>query len=96
LLLHFKYEANKIFLDFLVLFFFLAACNSVQNEAQNQAELIQQTMEENTPGAIATSENAYFMKAKIDGKEWVASRMVPDNDAKSSSKMVGKKKEKTI
>ncbi len=53
-------------------------------------------MEENTPGAIATSENGYFMKAKIDGKEWVASRMVPDNDAKSSSKMVGKKKEKTI
>jgi len=87
----------KYFLIFSVPFFFLAACNSVQNEAQNQADLIQQTMEENTPGAIATSENGYFMKAKIDGKEWVASRMVPDNDAKSSSKMVrGEKGEDNI
>ncbi len=56
----------KYFLIFSVPFFFLAACNSVQNEAQNTADLIQKTMKENSPGYIATSENGYYLKAKLD------------------------------
>lgn len=66
-----------------------AGCdNGAQNEAVKQADLIQKTMKENSPGTIATSDNGYYMTAKIDGKEWSASHMVPDNDERSSYKMI--------
>ncbi len=67
---------------------FTGCNNGVQNEARQQAELIQKTMKENTPGAIATSDNGYYMKAKVDGKDWSATHMVPDNDERSSYKMI--------
>jgi len=64
------------------------ACNSAQSEAQNTADAIEKTMKENTPGAIATSENGYYMTAKIDGKDWSASHMIPDLSAESNNKMI--------
>lgn len=67
---------------------FTGCNNAARSEAQQQADLIQKTMKENTPGAIATSETGYYMKAKIDGKEWSATHMVPDNDERSSMKMI--------
>jgi len=64
-------------------------CNSgVQSDAAKQSELINKTIEENSPGSIATGENGYYMKAKLDGKEWSASHMMPHNDERSSFKMI--------
>lgn len=51
-------------------------------------EQIQTTAKDNTPGAIATSGNGYMMKAKIDGRDWSASHMMPDDDVNSSYKMI--------
>jgi hypothetical protein len=67
----------------------ICSCNNgAQSEAVKQAEAIQKAVKENTPGAIATSGNGYYMKANIDGKAWSASFMIPDDNASSSYKMI--------
>ncbi len=63
------------------------ACNSAQTEAQATADAIEKTMKENTPGAVATSANGYYMTATVDGKEWKATHMLPLNAA-SDTKLV--------
>ena len=61
---------------FLVVVF--PACNSkVQNEAKQMAEQIKSAVTENHPGAISTKETGYRMKARIDGKLWEATSMMP-------------------
>lgn len=74
---------------------FLAACGGAQEDAKKLAEQIQQTANENTPGYLATSENGYFMKARIDGKEWKASAMLP-NDNSNSRRIAGENKGESI
>ena len=65
----------------------LYSCNSSQSKAEEQAKLIQQAVKENSPGSIPTSAGGFYMKAKMDGKEWVASSMdIMDEEA---SKIVG-------
>lgn len=65
----------------------LSACkNQQQKDAEKLMEQIQITAKQNTPGLIATSENGYWMKAKINGKEWTASGMLPND--KSDSKRI--------
>ena len=62
----------------------LPACkNQQQKDAEKLMEQIQTTVKQNTPGLIATSENGYWMKAKIDGKEWTASGMLPNDNSDS-------------
>jgi hypothetical protein len=53
--------------------FFSCAGNS-QTKAVEKAKEIQAAI---NPGSIAVSATGYTMRAKIDGKEWVASSMVP-------------------
>ena len=62
----------------------VAGCNSAQSDAEKQAALIQKTIKENSPGTIPTSSTGYYMKAKIDGKDWSASYMMPYEDISSS------------
>lgn len=62
----------------------LSACkNKQQSDAEKVMENIQATVKANSPGTIATSENGYYMKAKIDGKEWIASAMLPADNSDS-------------
>jgi hypothetical protein len=58
----------------------LLSCNSTQNDAAKQAEQIQAAVKENTPGTVPTSESGYYMKAKINGKDWIAKDMLPNNN----------------
>ena len=58
----------------------LISCSSAQNDAVKQAEQIQKTVKANTPGTVPTSESGYYMKAKINGKDWVAKDMLPNNN----------------
>lgn len=68
-----------------LLLFVLFSCEgSANTDAKQVSEKIKQTTKENSPGTIATGESSYFMKAKIDGKQWVASHMMPDEDINSS------------
>ena len=51
------------------------------------AKQIQQTVNKNSPGSVPTSAGGFYMKAKMDGKEWVASSMdIMDED---SYKIIG-------
>ena len=60
---------------------FLLSCNSAQNDAVKQAKQVQANIKENTPGSIPTSNDGYSMKAKINGKDWVADAMMPPEAA---------------
>lgn len=67
------------------LHFMISSCgNSAHDDTKQLAEQIRDTTKKNSPGTVATSENSYYMKAKIDGKPWVASHMMPDEDINSS------------
>lgn len=68
-----------------LLSFILPSCReSSQSDAKVLSGQIKQAVKENSPGTIPTDEGGYFMKAKIDGKQWVASHMMPDEDVHSS------------
>jgi hypothetical protein len=61
----------------------VVGCSNAQSDAKKQAELIKETIKNNSPGTIATSAKGYYMNAKIDGKDWVASHMMPDENTNS-------------
>lgn len=65
----------------------LASCgNSDQNKAINDAKQVQSEIKNIRPGTIPTKEGGWSMKAKINGKDWVAtSIMSPD----AASRIIG-------
>ena len=67
---------KKIFIPFITILLF-ANCNSPKNKAVEQAEQIQNAIQENKPGYVPTSADGFFMKATIDGKKWEATSMMP-------------------
>ena len=69
----------------LLISFFIVSCAETSREDPSKiAEQVEQSVKKNSPGTIATSSGGYYMKAKIDGKEWVATHMMPDDDVNSS------------
>lgn len=79
-----KKNIMKLSLLLIITICALSACkNQQQKDAEKLMEQIQTTVKQNTPGLIATSENGYWMKAKIDGKEWKASGMLPNDNSDS-------------
>lgn len=67
----------KRYLLLLALACTLSACNGQQKDAKKLGDKMQATMKAHTPGSVATSLNGYYMKCKIDGKDWVADSMMP-------------------
>ena len=59
----------------------LLSCNNTQNDAAKQAQQIQKTVKENSPGSIPTASDGITLTAKIDGKDWKASSMMPPDRA---------------
>lgn len=59
---------------------FFSCGNSNQSKAVDLANQIQTAVKKNTPGTVPTSESGYYMKAKINGKDWVAKDMLPNNN----------------
>ncbi|MDB5086212.1 MAG: hypothetical protein JWR09_206 [Mucilaginibacter sp.] len=56
----------------------LSACNGQQkSNAKKMSDGIQALRKEHTPGSIPTSATGYYMRCKIDGKDWVATSMMP-------------------
>jgi hypothetical protein len=69
----------KQVISILVIAGMLYACNSnSQTQAIKKAKEIQAVIK---PGTVATSPQGYSMKAMIDGKEWIASSMMPPEAA---------------
>jgi hypothetical protein len=62
----------------------LSACGNAGSEAKKQADLIKQATHDNMPGTIETSQDGYYLKAKIDGKVWAATHMMPDESTNSA------------
>ena len=65
---------KKIFIFFITILLF-ANCSSPKNKAAEQANQIQQAVKDNSPGSVPTSAGGFYMKAKMDGKDWVATSM---------------------
>ena len=63
---------------------FFSCVSSGLDEAKQVADLASETSGRHSPGSIPTSDSHYYMKAKIDGKQWIASHMLPDQDENSS------------
>lgn len=63
------------------LIFSLSGCSHAQSDAKKLAVEIQSTVKESIPGSLPTKEGGWTMKAKIDGKEWVADAMLPTEPA---------------
>jgi hypothetical protein len=68
----------------------LSACGkSEQGVAVEQARQVQSAIKDIMPGTIATSAGGYAMKAKLNGKDWVAASMMPQEAA---GRIIGYKK----
>lgn len=59
----------------------IAACNGQSNDAKTLSQGIQNLRKEIAPGSIATSANGYYMKCKINGKDWEANSIMPPDVA---------------
>src|ERR1700704_4494262 len=65
----------------------LSACGkSDQAKAIDGARQVQSAIQQMTPGAVASSADGFSMKAKLDGKDWGATSMMPQD---LSSRIVG-------
>lgn len=62
----------------LILATMLWSCgNNSQNKALSDAKQTQSAIKQMQPGGIPTTEGGWTMKAKIDGKDWVANSIIP-------------------
>jgi hypothetical protein len=52
---------------------------SDKGKAMSDAKQAQAALQAITPGGIATSATGYAMKAKLNGKEWIATSMMPQD-----------------
>jgi hypothetical protein len=67
---------------FPILIVSITACNNgAQNEAVKQADQVQAAIKENRPGTIPTKKDGWSMKAKVGGKDWAATSMMPPDAA---------------
>ncbi len=71
----------KYLLNFFFIFFILASCNSQQGDAVNQAKEVQSAIEENRPGTMPTADESWTMTAKLNGKNWKATSIMPSATA---------------
>jgi hypothetical protein len=68
---------HSIFAVLAVLALFSLTSCQAQTDAKKVAAQIKSTIEETMPGTLPTKEGGWTMKAKMNGKEWVASAMMP-------------------
>jgi hypothetical protein len=69
-------------ISILILAAMLYSCgNNSQNKALSDAKEVQSAIKQMQPGGIPTTEGGWTMKAKIDGKDWVANSIIPPDIA---------------
>ncbi len=74
-------SAFIIFCFSIVIFFITACSNGAQNDAVKQAEQVQAAIKENMPGTVPTTKDGWSVRAKINGKDWVATSIMPPDAA---------------
>jgi hypothetical protein len=61
-----------------------------QSQTHKEAKELQKNIETiSTPPTVATHITGYYLKAKINGKQWVAKKMVPDTDGSGIVEVIG-------
>jgi hypothetical protein len=73
---------KKLQLLFVFATLIIAGCKSQsEKEAIQKAKDIQTAVKENTPDSIPTTQGGFTMTAKINGKDWKATAMMPPDRA---------------
>ena len=73
---------KKLQLLFVFATLIIVSCKSQsEKEAIQKAKDIQTAVKENTPGSIPTTQGGFTMTAKINGKDWKATAMMPPDRA---------------
>lgn len=67
----------KYLLNVFFIFLIMASCNSQQSDTVKQAKEVQTVIQENRPGTKPTADGSWTMTAKLDGKNWEASSIMP-------------------
>jgi hypothetical protein len=81
-----------VMISFIVMTAF-TSCSMGQGDGKKVAAEIRDEVKNNSPGSLATSADGWTMRAKIDGKEWVAVSMMP---TESTGRILGSRGEVTI
>ena len=76
----------KYLLNVFFIFFILTSCNSQQSSTVEQAKETQSAIEKIKPGIMQAAEGSWTMTAKLNGKEWKASSLMPPEAA---SRIIG-------
>jgi len=72
----------------------ISSCGDGEANTLAEAKQTQSVINQNMPGMISTSNDGYYIKAKIDGKDWSASHMLSaDAIGKDWMKIRGEKGE---
>lgn len=66
----------------IIVFVCFASCSGQSNKAVEDPKKVYQAIVANTPQGVPPRGDLY-MKATIDGKPWVASRLIPDPDKRN-------------
>jgi len=65
----------------LILAVLLSSCGNGQNNTQEQSKQVQSAIKENMPGSVPAIAGGYTMKAKLNGKTWTATSIMPPEAA---------------
>ncbi|HEY4062824.1 MAG TPA: hypothetical protein VGM30_13040 [Puia sp.] len=84
---------SKYFMISFIAMVSFSSCGMGQSDAKKTAEQIRDAVKTNSPGSLATSDGGWMMRAKIDGKEWMAESMMP---TEPTGRILGKKGDITI
>lgn len=80
-------------LSLLVAITILFACSNSQSKAVSDAKKVETALKAMEPGGIATSKDGWTMTAKLNGKAWTASHMLPPD---ATDKIIGKYNDESI
>ena len=73
----------------LLILVFVAACgNSALDEAKKMRASLEAAKKQFTPGTVSTTSDGYFMKATVNGEQWTATHMMPDENPESNLKRI--------
>ncbi len=72
----------------LIIAILFSSCGNSQSGAVEKAKQVQSAIQENRPGTVPTQQNGWTMKAKINGKNWVAASMMPPEAAGRNNRLL--------
>lgn len=66
----------------------IVSCGGSSGEAKRMESALEAAKKQFMPGAVSTTSDGYFMKATVNGEQWTATHMMPDEDTASNSRRI--------